>query len=83
MATFETKHTLASAANLLHTRKRSLDWNESYEKETKDIYVLVADLLHIRIVNFRCCKCGHCKNKGREIDCLCCREVVAMLIASA
>ena len=24
-----------------------------------------------------------CKNEGREIDCLCCREVDAMLIASA
>ena len=45
MATFETKHTLASAANLLHTRKRSLDWNESYEKETKDIYVSVANFI--------------------------------------
>ena len=28
-------------------------------------------------------KCGHCKNEAREIDCLCCREVDAMLIASA
>ena len=28
-------------------------------------------------------KCRHCKNEVREIDCLCCREVVAMLIASA
>ena len=27
-------------------------------------------------------KCGHYKNKGREIDCLCCREVDAMLLAS-
>ena len=27
-------------------------------------------------------KCGHCKNEAREIDCLCCREVDAMLIAS-
>ena len=28
-------------------------------------------------------KCGHCKNEVREIDCLCCREVDAMLVASA
>ena len=28
-------------------------------------------------------KCGHCKNEAREIDCLCCREVNAMFIASA
>ena len=28
-------------------------------------------------------KCGHCKNEAREIDCLYCRKVVAMLIASA
>ena len=28
-------------------------------------------------------KWGHCKNEAREIDCLCCSEVDAMLIASA
>ena len=28
-------------------------------------------------------KCRHCKNEVREIDCLCCTEVDAMLIASA
>ena len=28
-------------------------------------------------------KCGYCKTKATEIDCLCCREVDAMLIASA
>ena len=27
--------------------------------------------------------CGHCKNEAREIDCLCCREMNAILIASA
>ena len=28
-------------------------------------------------------KYGHCKRETREIDCLCCREVDAMLIISA
>ena len=28
-------------------------------------------------------KCGHCKYEAREIDCLCCREADAMLIALA
>ena len=28
-------------------------------------------------------KWGHCKNEAREINCLCCSEVDAMLIASA
>ena len=28
-------------------------------------------------------KCQHYKNKAREIDCLCCGELDAMLIASA
>ena len=28
-------------------------------------------------------ECRHCKNKTREIDCLCCKEVDAMLTASA
>ena len=33
--------------------------------------------------NFNWCKCGHYKNEVREADCLCCRDVDAMLIASA
>ena len=28
-------------------------------------------------------KCGHCNNEAREIDCLYCRKVDAVLIASA
>ena len=38
--------------------------------------------LHIRIGNLNWCKCRHCKNEAREMDCLCCREVHAMFIAS-
>ena len=30
----------------------------------------VADLLHIGIENLNWCKCGHCKNEVKEIDCL-------------
>ena len=41
------------------------------------------DLLHIRIGNLGWCKFGHCKNQLREIDCLCCKEVDAMLISPA
>ena len=37
----------------------------------------------IRIRNLDWCKYGHCENEAREIYCLCCREVDAMLIASA
>ena len=37
----------------------------------------------MRIGNLHWCKCRHCKNEAREKDCLCCREVDAMLIASA
>ena len=36
----------------------------------------------IRIGNLDWCKCRRCKNEAREIDCLGCREVDAMLIAS-
>ena len=75
--------TYASASVLLHIRIGNLDWNESHEKQTKYIHASAADLLHIRIGNLDWCKCGHCKNEAREIDCLCCREVNAMLIASA
>ena len=83
MASFEAKHIHASAAVLLHIRIGNLDWNKSHEKETKHIHVSTADLLHIRIGNLDLCKCGHCKNEARKIDCVCCREVNAMLIASA
>ena len=48
VATFETKHTHASAANLLHIRMGGLDWNETYEKETKHFHASATDLLHIR-----------------------------------
>ena len=37
---------------------------------------------YIRIGNLDWCKFGHSKNQSREIDCLCCREVDTMLIAS-
>ena len=56
--------------------------NESHEKETKHIYASAANRLHIRIENLDWCKYRHFKNERREIDCLCCREVDAILIAS-
>ena len=28
-------------------------------------------------------QCGHCNNEASDIDCICCRELDAMLIASA
>ena len=51
-------------------RKENLDRNESHEKKTKHIHASGADLLHIRIGNLDWCKCRHCKNEAREIDCL-------------
>ena len=82
MVTFETKHIHASAADLLHIKIRNIDWNESYEKETNHIHASAADVLHIRIGNLDWCKCGHCKNEAREIDCVSCREMDVVLIAS-
>ena len=61
----------------------NVDWNESNEKETKPIHASAPDLLHIRLGNLNWCYCGYCKNEAREIDGLCCREVDAMLPASA
>ena len=59
--------------------------NERHEKETKHIHASTANLLHIRIGNIDWCKCGHCKNEARKIDCLCCREIEvdAVVIISA
>ena len=57
--------------------------NESHEKETKHIHASAANLLHIRKGNLDQCKYGHCKNEAREIDCLCCRELDAILNTSA
>ena len=71
------------SCGFIHIRIGNLNWIESHEKETKHIDGSAADLLNIRIKNLDWCKCRHCKIKAREIDCLCCREVDAMVIASA
>ena len=68
---------------LLHIRIGNLDWNKSHEEKTKHIHASAAHLLHIRIGNLDWYKSVHCKNEAREIDSLCCREVNAMIIASA
>ena len=47
----------------------------------KKLNISATGLLYIRIGNLEWCKCGHCKNEAREIDCLCCREVDVMHIA--
>ena len=57
--------------------------NESHKKETKHIHASASNLLHISIGNLDWCKYRHCKKEAREIDCLCCREVDAMLNALA
>ena len=64
-------------------KKKNKNKNKKKQKKTKHIHASGANLLHIRIVNLDWRKCGHRKNEAREIDCLCCREVNAMLIASA
>ena len=40
--------------------------NESHEKETKIIYALATNLLHIKIGNVNWCKCAHCKNERKK-----------------
>ena len=54
--------------------------NLSYEKKTKQIDAVAADLLHIRTGCLDWCRCRHCKNRASKIDCLCCREEDAMLV---
>ena len=53
------------------------------ERKAKHIHASAAALLHNTIRNLDWCKCGDYKNEAREVDCLCCREVNEMLIASA
>ena len=50
---------------------------------TIHINTSAVDLFYIGIENLDWCKCEHYKNEAREIDCVCCREVDVMLIASA
>ena len=47
------------------------------------IYYILEYLLNIRIGNLHWCKWGHFKNEAGDINCLCCREVDAMLLAPA
>ena len=56
--------------------------NESHEKEIKHIHASAVDLLHTRIGDLDWCKCRHCRNKVREINCIFYIEVDAILIAS-
>ena len=37
----------------------------------------------IRVGDLNWCKCRHCKNEAKEIECLCCRDVDSMLTALA
>ena len=67
----------------LETEQKKTCRNESLETETKLIYASAANLLHIRIGNLDWFKCEHWKNKAREIDSLCCKEVDTILIAFA
>ena len=55
--------------------------NENLKKEIKHIQASDANLVHLRVGILDWCKCRHCKNKVRKIDCLCCREVDTMLIS--
>ena len=55
--------------------------NESREKETKYIYAIATD--YMSIGNLDWCKCRHCRNEVREMDCLCCREVLRLKSQSA
>ena len=45
-----------------------------------NIFMLQLPIYHMYLYK---CKCGYCNNEARKIDCLFCREVDAMLIASA
>ena len=47
VATFETKNIHTSDSDLLCIRIGNLDWNESHDKETKDIYASAANLLSV------------------------------------
>ena len=42
-------------------------------KQTKHIHPSAANFLYNRIGNLYSCKCGHCKNEAREVDCLYCK----------
>ena len=44
--------------NLSLNRKKHC--NQRHEKEIKHIHASAADLLHIKIGNLNCYKCGHC-----------------------
>ena len=68
--------------NLSLNRKKSVVMR-AMRKKNKRIHVSAADLQHIRKGNLDWCKCEYRENEAKEIDCLCCKEVDAMLIASA
>ena len=48
-----------------------------------NIFKLQLPIYYIRIGNINWCKCEHCNNEPREIDCPWCRQADATPIASA
>ena len=79
VATFETEHILQLPIYFILGNKFSIGMRAMWKKLIRSI----TDLLQIRIVNLYWCKCRHCKNEARKIDCLCCRDVDLTHIALA
>ena len=60
--------------------KKTCGSESHHEKGTKHIHASAADLWQIRIGNINWCKCEHCKNEPREVNCPWCREVQCLLL---
>ena len=75
------RSTIFNHFSLSLNRKKRVEMR-AMEKKQNIFTLQLPILLHIRIGNLNCCKCGNCKNEAREKDCLCCREiqVYAMVI---
>ena len=80
VATFETEHILQLPIYFILGNKFSIGMRAIWKK--LNIFMLQLPIYY-RLEYLYWCKCRHCKNEARKIDCLCCRDVDLTHIALA
>ena len=76
------KEILKKAMPYLYFNEES-DYSEENTSENEDLCSTILQSFQFVSRQKKTCEKKNCKNEGRVIDCLCCREVCVMLISLA
>ena len=76
------KEILKKAMSYLYFNEES-DYSEENTSENEDLCSTILQSFQCVSKQKKTCEKKNCKNEGRVIDCLCCREVCVMLISLA